>query len=111
MKIPNDAEILSNKVTNYLLVRRISNDKSKFLARAGFTLDNPDELLVSLRELAIEAEAAEDGDNEFGTFFRADGLLAGPNGRALAVATVWLRWHSDGSFHFVTLKPLRSPRS
>src|SRR5208337_3834301 len=24
--------------------------------------------------------------------------------------TVWIRWHADGSFHFVTLKPWRNPR-
>jgi hypothetical protein len=94
-----------------LLIPRPSDDKSKFLAQADFTLDNPDALLDSLRRLAIEAEAVEDGSNEFGTFYRADGSLVGPNERALAVVTIWLRWHSDGSFHFVTLKPLRSPRS
>ena len=111
MKIPDDAEIAPEKLTGYLLVPRPSDDKSKFLAQAGFTPYNPGELLGSLRRLAIEADAVEDGRNEFGIFYRVDGSLVGLDGRALVVATVWLRWHSDGSFHFVTLKPLRSPQS
>ena len=110
MRIPDVAEIAPKKLTGYLLVPRPTDDKSKFLAQAGFIPANPDELLGSLRRLAMEVDAVEDGGNEFGTFYRADGSLVGLDGRALAVATVWLRWHSDGSFHFVTLKPSRSPR-
>ena len=110
-KIPVDAEIAPSKLIGYLLVPRPSDDESKFLARAEFTLDNPDELLGSLRRLAIEAEAVEDGRNEFGIFYRAEGSPVGPNERALAVVTIWLCWHSDGSFHSVTLKPSRSLRS
>jgi hypothetical protein len=90
MKIPEDADIARTKLTHYLLLPRPSDDKSKFLAQASFTLDNPDDLLGSLRRLAIEAEAVEDGRNEFGIFFRADGWLVGPDDQALAVATVWI---------------------
>ena len=45
-----------------------------------------------------------------GTFYRLEGSLVGPGGQSLAVVTVWIRWHADGSFHFVTLKPWRNPR-
>ena len=55
----------------------------------------------------IGVEATEDGTNEFGTFYRIEGNLVGPNGQELPVVTIWLRWHSDRSFHFVTLKPWR----
>jgi hypothetical protein len=111
MKIPEDAEIAPAKLSSYLLVWRPADDKSGFLARAGFTLANPDDLLAALRGLAEKSEAVEDGMNPFGTFFRVDGPIVGPNGQALSVATVWVRSFDDGSFHFVTLKPLRSPRS
>ena len=49
---------------DYLLVpQRTSDDKSKFLARAWFPPRTiPEELLGSLRRLAIGAEAVEDGD-------------------------------------------------
>ncbi|HJX28529.1 MAG TPA: hypothetical protein VJ885_11485, partial [Thermoanaerobaculia bacterium] len=48
----------------YLLVAREWDDKSKFLAFAGFTRDNPHLLLAAIRELAATAEAVEDGRNE-----------------------------------------------
>ena len=63
--------------------------------------------MAELRHLAIGADGVEDGTNEYGTFFRVEGELVGPGGRALVVVTVWLRWHVDGSFPFVTLKPPR----
>ncbi|WP_323713199.1 DUF6883 domain-containing protein [Gloeocapsopsis dulcis] len=52
-------------------------------------------------------EAAEDGNNEYGVFYRVEGDLQGVNGRNLAVVTIWLRWHLNGQFRFVTLKPKR----
>ena len=42
--------------------------------------------------------------------FPARGEPGRPGGQSLAVVTVWIRWHADGSFHFVTLKPWRNPR-
>ena len=51
MKIPSDAIIAHEKLTQYLLVERPRNDKARFLAQAGFTLANPLDLEVALREL------------------------------------------------------------
>jgi hypothetical protein len=111
MRIPEDARIPEEKLTKYLLVPRPSDDKSRFLAQAGFGQDNPEDLMAAIHHLAIGAEGIEDRSNEYGTFYRVEGNLIGPTGQALPVVTIWLRWHSDESFHFVTLKPLRSPRS
>ena len=111
MQIPDDAVIPQEKLTSYLLVPRPGDDKSKFLAQAGFTRDNPGELMAALRRLTSGAEGTEDGANEYGTFYRVEGELLGPGDRSLTVVTVWLRWATDGSFHFVTLKPWRVPRS
>jgi hypothetical protein len=104
MRIPADAVIPEEKLTRYLLIPRARDDKSKFLAQAGFTQENP-KLLISLRLLASSAEAVEDGTNEYGTFYPVEGELQGANERNLAVVTIWIRWDLDGSFHFVTLKP------
>jgi len=41
VKIPTDAVIPMEKLTHYLLVFREWDDKSKFLAQAGFTQENP----------------------------------------------------------------------
>lgn len=105
MKIPADAEIAEDKLTRYLLVQRVRDDKSKFLAQAGFTLDNSGALRTAIIKLITDIDATEDGGNEYGTFYRVEGALQGVNGRNLAVITVWIRWYLDTSFHFVTLKP------
>lgn len=105
MNISSDAIIPEEKLTRYLLIPKPQDDKSKFLAQAGFTQDNPADLLLAIRLLAESVEAAEDRDNEYGIFYRLEGELQGVNGRNLSVVTIWLRWHLDGKFRFVTLKP------
>lgn len=110
MKIPADAIIPPEKLRDYLLAPRLSDDKSKFLVQAGFRRDNPHVLLGALRELVAGVEASSDGTNEYGEFLRAVGEIKGPNGQKLSVVTVWLRWHTDGRVRFVTLKPLKEKR-
>jgi hypothetical protein len=64
MKIPTNAIIPDSKITGYLLVLREQDDKSKFLAQAGFTQDNPEQLISALRQLTDAVEAVEDTTNE-----------------------------------------------
>jgi hypothetical protein len=112
VKIPSDAIISRAKLTQYLLVWRRKKDKSKFLARAGFTINNPDDLELAIRQLIAENEAFEDGRNQFGDYYRVEGRLTGPNGITLAVITIWIiRAYSDGKFHFVGLVPGRKVKS
>jgi hypothetical protein len=75
------------------------------LAQAGFTLENPEALLEAIRRLAATVEAMEDRVDGYGEFYRTEGWMVGPNGRSLSVVMIWLRWHTDGSVRFVTLKP------
>lgn len=110
MKIPDDAIIPLEKLTSYLLVQRELDDKSKFLAQAGFTRENPHWLLAAIRELAASVEGEVDSANEYGEFLRAEGGLLGPNGRRLSVVTIWLRWRLDGQVRFVTLKPRKEKK-
>lgn len=105
MKIPDNAVIPKEKLTKYLLISRIKDDKSKFLEQAGFIQDNPDDLLKAIRQLAVTNEAREDNINEYGIFYTVEGNLQGVNGRDLAVVTVWLQSKNDGIFRFITLKP------
>ena len=107
MKIPEDAIIPDDKITRYLLVPKPRNDKSKFLAQAGFTAENPETLKAAIRALASRGNAVEDEDNEYGTFYRVVGELVGEDGIALSVVTIWLKRPSDGKFYFITLKPLK----
>ncbi len=63
MKIPDDAIIADAKLTGYLLVSRKQDDKSKFLAQAGFTQENSESLKAAIRQLANSTEAIQDRDN------------------------------------------------
>jgi uncharacterized protein DUF6883 len=111
MRIPPDAMIPMEKLRAYLLTAREWDDKSKFLAQGGFSRENPHLLLAAIRELAATAEAMEDRVNEYGAFLRAEGVLTGPNGRTLAVVTIWLQSRADGRTRFVTLKPRKEKKS
>lgn len=106
MRIPPDAVIDERKLTDYLLVPRPWDDKSVFLAQAGFVLQNWDALLTALRGLAQGSEAVEDRADDYGTFYRTEGLLQGPAG-ALQVICIWLEPRVGGNIRFVTLKPAR----
>jgi hypothetical protein len=105
VKIPEDLIIPDDKITRYLLVQKARNDKSKFLAQAGFTQENPEELKTAIRIQAVVTAAVEDRNNEYGTFYQVEGDLIGVNGVNLSVVTIWLRRQIDSKFQFVTLKP------
>jgi hypothetical protein len=105
VRIPEDLIIPDGKIAQYLLVPKARNDKSKFLAQAGFTQENPEALKLSIQRQAIDREAIEEKQNEYGTFYQVEGELIGVNGVNLSVVTVWLQRQADGKFQFVTLKP------
>jgi len=56
MKLPHPVVIPRDKLTAYLLVERQHNDKSTYLAQAGFNQDNPELLEHAIRELAAHAD-------------------------------------------------------
>lgn len=110
MRLPSDLVIAAEKLTDYLLAPRPVDDKSRFLGRAGFLASRPEELEAGIRRLAAGHEAEEDGTGTYGSFWRVEGLLAGPEG-TLRVVTIWLKRAADGRFHFVTLKPAKEQGS
>lgn len=105
MKIPQNAIIPDSKLTQYLLVFKLRNDKSKFLAQAGFTLNNWQTLKQAIQNLIETVEAIEDDTNEYGIYYRVEGELLGINNQKLSVITIWLRRKVDNQFQFITLKP------
>jgi len=109
MKIPQNAIIPPEKLTGYLLVPQKKNDKSQFLAQAGFTADNPATLAQAIRILMASNEAVQDRQDVYGTFYQVTDDLVGPHG-ILSVVTVWLLRTIDGHYRFVTLKPVRRNR-
>jgi hypothetical protein len=106
VRIPDDALIPEEKLVRYLLAPRRKNDKSGFLAQAGFTVANPDLLEQAIRQLIAENDAIPDRQNEYGAFYRVEGVLSGPDGMLLAV-TIWMQQTIEDRFRFVTLKPAR----
>jgi hypothetical protein len=98
-------QILFRLHFKYLLLYKEKNDKSKFLAQAGFTQNNPDELKLAIYQLISIVEPIEDLTNEYGTFYRVEGILIGINQKKLYVVTIWLKRKIDNQFQFVTLKP------
>jgi hypothetical protein len=106
MRIPPDAIIDETKFTQYPLVPRPWDDKSGYLRQAGFELENWPDLHAAVRRLADAVDAVADRTNEYGTFYRADGVIEGPAGN-LPVVCIWMRQKMDGKFRFVTLKPAK----
>ncbi|WP_330205131.1 DUF6883 domain-containing protein [Cyanobacterium sp. DS4] len=105
MKLPNKVIIPDSKISNYLLIHREEDDKSKFLAQAGFTQANPEQLKIAIIELITNYEAIEDRSNQYGIFYQVKGELKGVNNHNLAVITVWLKRKNDNQIQFITLKP------
>lgn len=105
MKIPPDAIIADEKLTEYLLIPKPRNDKSALLALVGFTRENADQLKAAIRELTDQAEASVDQTTEYGTSYLVEGELKGLNNRNLPVILVWFQRAADQRFYFITLKP------
>jgi Domain of unknown function (DUF6883) len=97
----------AEKVTLYLLVPQARGDKSAFLARAGYTLQNPEDLSRDLRTQLLPLEASPAKSNLFGQYYETRGKLTGPNGITLAVRAIWMTEHLSGVTKFVTLLPDR----
>jgi hypothetical protein len=106
MRIPPDAIIAAEKLTRYLLAPRSKNDKSRYLARAGFSIKNPEALETAIRALAASFDAVQEDADGYGIDYTVTGDLLGPNGVSLFVKVVWVR-RTDGEFRLVTLKPAK----
>jgi len=107
VRLPPDSRIAPEKVTRYLLRRRMEGDKSAFLALAGYREANADRLMTDLREqiLPLDAECTE--QTEYGPKYRIRGSLVGPNVRALRVVTIWMTDDATNLTKFITLFPDR----
>jgi hypothetical protein len=84
MQLPYDAVISPAKLTKYLLIWRDADDKSKFLAQAGYGKENWRQLEIDLRNQILPLEAVpRDEPNQFGDVYEIRGVLRGVNGGRL----------------------------
>jgi hypothetical protein len=105
VKLPANTIILRRKASEYLLQSRRDDDKSGFLARAGYTVQDADRLLQDIREQLLPLEAEFHEETEYGLKYRIRGTLTGPNGRTLRVVAIWMKENATGDTKFVTLLP------
>ncbi|HZK76132.1 MAG TPA: hypothetical protein VFD13_04415 [Candidatus Kapabacteria bacterium] len=104
MIIPRDAIIPIEKVRDYLLKPLEVDDKSGFLALAGYSREDYWELIRDIREQLLPAEAEYQGNRGYGNIYAVRGILVGPNTIRLAVSAIWILNLSD-EIRFVTLQP------
>ena len=105
MKLPDDSIISSEKITEYLLKWKPDNDKSKFLAQAGYSSDNWQRLSDDIRAQILPIEAKLLSKTAYGDLYRIRGKLRGPNGVSLRVITVWMAEYATRQTKFITLFP------
>ena len=105
MKLPDDSIITREKITEYLLKWQPDNDKSQFLARAGYSSANWQRLLEDIRTQILPTEAELMRKTAYGDLFRIRGKLLGPNGVSLRVITVWMAEYASQQTKFITLFP------
>lgn len=110
MKLPQDAVISERKIKEYLLTPRVEDDKSGFLALAGYSLQTWRQLEADLRCQIEERDALLIQTTRYGEMYQIKGQLTGPNGKVLDVITVWVRLHATGETRFVTLIPDKEAR-
>ncbi len=103
MILPDNAVIAREKLTGYLLLKLPENDKSAFLALAGYTLANAEQLEADLRRQILTREAAFMESTEYGDKYSIRGELIGPNGHQLNVVTVWMIEIASELTKFITL--------
>jgi len=107
MKLPDDTTIAASKLNEYLLRHRDEDDKSAFLAVAGYTLENADRLMNDLRKQLLPLDAEFFDQTDYGPKYQIRGTLTGPNGRVLRVVSIWMKEDATGETKFVTLFPDR----
>lgn len=101
MKLPIDSIIATEKLTQYLLVFNEHNDKSKFLEKSGYSLENWEELEVDLRKL-LNNDAVLQKEDTFGKYF----VIIGELSNRLNVKTIWLLESGSDVVRFITLIPM-----
>ncbi|MFB2897065.1 DUF6883 domain-containing protein [Aerosakkonemataceae cyanobacterium BLCC-F50] len=105
MKLSPDAIIAQAKLTQYLLKLLPQDDKSKFLAQAGYTQENWQQLEKDLREQILPLDALFTEQTRFGNHYKIRGTLTGVKGVILPVVTIWIIEKATGQTKFITLFP------
>jgi hypothetical protein len=101
--LPEDSIINPSKLTHYLLVQLPKDDKSKFLAQAGYTVENWQQLEQDLRTQVLTQPAEPIETTPYGQKYMIRATLRGQNGIKLKILTIWMV--NNNETRFVTLVP------
>lgn len=105
MKLNENTLISHGKLMQYLLVPRKRNDKSRWLAKAGYTLENWRLLENDLRNQILSLDAILIENTQYGQMYEIRGKLTGPNRKGLTVCTIWMTEKETGNTKFITMYP------
>ena len=109
MTLPPDSTIAREKFTEYLLLLQTRSNKSRYLARADYSIENVDRMIEDLRVQILPLDALLVRRTAFGETYQIEGPLLGPVGRRIFIRTFWLKHALSGAVHFVTLVPKPPP--
>ena len=93
-------DISIEKITKYLLVFKLKNDKSEFLMSLGYTFENWEQLLKDIIEIAVSNDLILERISEFGDLYSIKGKLNNKK-----VVTIWLQQINNNTYRFITLYP------
>ena len=105
MKLPSTAIIAEDKIKEYLLSSRKRNDKSKWLAEAGYTLENWQRLENDIRTQILSLDAVYTEETKYGQMYEIKGMLTGPSGKTLSVCSIWMNEYETRLIKFITMFP------
>jgi len=110
MKLPKDALISDEKLTRYLLAPKKRNDKSKWLANAGYVPETWSILKNDLKTQVLPRDASLAESSSYGETYKIRTRLKGPNGKTLEVCTIWMVEKATETTKFITMYPDKRSR-
>jgi hypothetical protein len=105
VRLPQDALISDEKLVKYLLAPRRRNDKSRWLAQAGYTLENWPILKDDIRKEVLPKDASLIESTNYGKMYEIRARLTGPNGKTLPIRTIWMIETATDTTKFITMYP------
>jgi hypothetical protein len=108
MQISSRLVIQDQKITQYLLIFQEKDDKSQFLANAGYTLQNWEQLKADILCFVPDSEILATVETPWGLRYRVRSQWQGANGRSIAVISIWQDDRDADVLRFVTLYPDKS---
>jgi hypothetical protein len=113
MPLPNAAEAVvpDEEVRDYLLspTRRVGRFKAAFFEHLGFRRGHWRVLQARIRLQALNGQVVDERVTEYGRKYVVRGVLEGPNGRSVGLASIWIVRTRETSPRFVTAYPGEPP--